>query len=210
MIILFDDTRAVDVALVGGKAASLARLSQAGFRVPPGFTLSTAAQAEFFAAHDLNATIAALLAKLDYDDPVALENVTTQIRALIESHPLPEGIAADVERHYAVLGADSYVAVRSSGTAEDLADASLFLMNQYNENGLINIGTGSDISILDLTKMICTMVGFRGSLKTDTTKPDGTPQKLLDISKISSLGWKARIGLVEGIKKVYEQVKNEI
>ena len=124
MIILFDDVRAVDVAQVGGKAASLARLTQAGFRVPPGFTVSTAAQASFFVAHDLDAMIATLLAKLDYDNPLALEDVTTRIRALIESHPLPDGLAAQIERHYVALGADSHVAVRSSGTAEDLAEAS--------------------------------------------------------------------------------------
>ncbi|CAN0262821.1 unnamed protein product, partial [Phaeothamnion confervicola] len=124
MIILFDDPRAADVSQVGGKAASLARLSQAGFRVPPGFTVSTAAQAAFFAVHGLNTTIAAVLARLDYDDPLALEDGTAQIRALIESHPLPDALAAQIESHYAALGADSYVAVRSSGTAEDLVEAS--------------------------------------------------------------------------------------
>jgi GDP-L-fucose synthase len=83
-------------------------------------------------------------------------------------------------------------------------------MNHYDESGLINIGTGSDITIHNLAKIICDVVGFKGSLKTDTSKPDGTPQKLLDINKISSLGWKARIGLEEGIKKTYEQVKDEL
>jgi len=124
MIILFDDVRAVDVALVGGKAASLARLTQAGFKVPPGFTVSTAAQAGFFAAHKLDTAVADLLESLDYDNPLALERATAQIRALIESQPLPEEMTADIERHYAAMGADIYVAVRSSGTAEDLVEAS--------------------------------------------------------------------------------------
>ena len=124
MLIQFDDPRGTDVAVVGGKAASLGRLSQAGFPVPPGFTVPTDAQALFFAAHDLDAQIARLLAGLDYDDAVALDAVTVCIRTLIEAHPVPPDLREAIEQGYRALGDDTYVAVRSSGTAEDLAEAS--------------------------------------------------------------------------------------
>ena len=124
MIIQFDDARSVDLAQVGGKAASLGRLTQAGFHVPPGFTIATAAQMAFFAAHDIDARICALLADLDFDNAVALDAVTTQIRALIETYPLPTALAAQISKAYAALGEAAFVAVRSSGTAEDLAAAS--------------------------------------------------------------------------------------
>ena len=124
MMILFDDARAVDVAQVGGKAASLGRLTQAGFRVPTGFTVSTEAQAAFFTAHNLDAQIQTLLSGLNFDQAVALEEVTQRIRTLIESLPLPALLTAEIAKHYAALGANAFVAVRSSGTAEDLAEAS--------------------------------------------------------------------------------------
>ena len=87
--------------------------------------------------------------------------------------------------------------------AEDLANACLFLMENYNEAGLINIGVGEDISILDLAKMVQKIVEFNGDIITDKTKPDGTPRKLMDISKLTNLGWNANISLEEGINKVY-------
>lgn len=90
----------------------------------------------------------------------------------------------------------------------DLADACLYLMETYNEAGLVNIGVGEDISILDLAKMVKQIVGFEGDIITDTTKPDGTPRKLMDVSKLTHLGWKASISLENGIKKVYEEVKD--
>jgi len=93
--------------------------------------------------------------------------------------------------------------------ADDLAAACLFLMDNHNEAGLVNIGVGEDISILDLAKMVKQIVGFTGDIITDTTKPDGTPRKLMDVSKLTNLGWKASISLEEGIKKVYEEIKNE-
>lgn len=92
--------------------------------------------------------------------------------------------------------------------ADDLAAACFFLMETYNEAGIINIGTGEDISILDLAKMVKQIVGFEGDILTDNTKPDGTPRKLMDVSKLSNLGWKASIGLEEGIKKVFEEIKD--
>ncbi len=92
--------------------------------------------------------------------------------------------------------------------ADDLASACLFLMENYNEPGLVNIGVGEDVSILDLAKMVQQIVGFGGEIVTDTTKPDGTPRKLMDVSKLTSLGWKASITLEEGIKRVFEEIKD--
>lgn len=92
--------------------------------------------------------------------------------------------------------------------ADDLADACLFLMQTHNDSGLVNIGVGEDISILDLAKMVKQIVGFEGEIITDTSKPDGTPRKLMDVSKLTNLGWKASISLEEGIKKVYEEIKD--
>lgn len=124
MIIRFGDAGAADIALVGGKAASLGRLTKAGFPVPPGFTVTTAAQAGFYTAHRLPELIRGYLQDLDYDNPTRLEEQTARIRARIESHPLPDRLAAEIASHYAALGDDAPVAVRSSGTAEDLAEAS--------------------------------------------------------------------------------------
>ena len=81
-------------------------------------------------------------------------------------------------------------------------------MGNYNEAGLVNIGVGEDISILDLAKMVKQIVGFEGDIITDATKPDGTPRKLLDVSKLTNLGWKASISLEEGIQKVFEEIKD--
>lgn len=94
--------------------------------------------------------------------------------------------------------------------ANDLAEACLFLMKNYNESGLVNIGIGDDISILDLAILVKKIVGFEGEIVTDTTKPDGTPRKLMDVSKLSNLGWKAKITLEEGIQKVYDEIKDTI
>jgi GDP-L-fucose synthase len=92
--------------------------------------------------------------------------------------------------------------------ADDLADACLFLMETHNDSGLVNIGVGEDVSILDLAKIVKKIVGFEGDIITDTTKPDGTPRKLMDVSKLTNLGWKASISLEEGINKVYEEIKD--
>ena len=92
--------------------------------------------------------------------------------------------------------------------ADDLGDALLFLMKNYDEVGIINIGIGEDISILDLAKLVQEVVGFKGHLITDSSKPDGSPRKLMDVSRLSSLGWKAKISLEDGIRKVYEEVKD--
>ena len=92
--------------------------------------------------------------------------------------------------------------------ADDLADACLFLMETHNDSGIVNIGVGEDISILDLAIMVKQIVGFEGDIITDTTKPDGTPRKLMAVSKLTNLGWKASISLEDGIKKVYEEIKD--
>lgn len=92
--------------------------------------------------------------------------------------------------------------------ANDLAEACSFLMKNYNDSGLVNIGVGEDISILDLARLVKKTVGFEGEILTDITKPDGTPRKLMDVSKLNGLGWKAKITLEEGIQKVYEEIKN--
>lgn len=92
--------------------------------------------------------------------------------------------------------------------ANDLAEACLFLMENYNDSGLVNIGIGEDISILELAQLVKKTVGFEGDILTDTTKPDGTPRKLMDVSKLNGLGWKAKISLEEGIQKVYEEIKD--
>lgn len=91
--------------------------------------------------------------------------------------------------------------------ADDLAEACLFLMKNYNDSGLVNIGVGEDISILDLAILVKKIVDFQGDILTDTSKPDGTPRKLMDVSKLSSFGWKAKTTLEAGIQKVYEEIK---
>ncbi|MFK7806686.1 MAG: GDP-L-fucose synthase family protein [Saprospiraceae bacterium] len=92
---------------------------------------------------------------------------------------------------------------------DDLADACYYLMQNYDEPGLVNIGTGEDIAIKDLAYLIKDIVGYEGEIVHDLSKPDGTPRKLMDVSKLKSKGWTASISLEEGVKKVYEDVKSE-
>ena len=87
---------------------------------------------------------------------------------------------------------------------DDLADACYFLMQHYNEPGLVNVGIGEDISISELADLIRKIVGFKGDIIYDTAKPDGTPRKLMDVSKLKSYGWNASVGLEDGIRTVYE------
>lgn len=91
---------------------------------------------------------------------------------------------------------------------DDLASASFYLMKNYSEAGWINVGVGEDISIRELAELIKQITGYQGELVFNTNKPDGTPRKLLDVSKLQSLGWKAKIGLEEGIRKVYQEVQS--
>jgi GDP-L-fucose synthase len=93
---------------------------------------------------------------------------------------------------------------------DDLAKACFFLMQNYNEKGFLNIGSGEDLSIKELALMIKEIVSYEGNLEFDLTKPDGTPRKLMDVSKLHGLGWKHEIELKDGIKSVYEEVKNTL
>ncbi|QNA45019.1 GDP-L-fucose synthase [Lacibacter sediminis] len=91
---------------------------------------------------------------------------------------------------------------------DDLADACFFLMQEYDGTEWMNIGVGEDVSIKELAELIKDIVGYEGELQFNTSKPDGTPRKLLDVSKLQNRGWKAKIGLREGIQHVYEEVKS--
>jgi GDP-L-fucose synthase len=86
---------------------------------------------------------------------------------------------------------------------EDLADACVFLMDHYEDSEIINIGVGKDISIIELADLIKDIVGFNGTIHYDRSKPDGTPRKLLDVSKLKALGWQPKISLRQGIEMTY-------
>ncbi len=124
------------------------------------------------------------------------------------SHVLP---ALMGKFHAAKKTGLSTVTVWGSGTpkreflfSDDLASACLFLLEKYNEDSHINVGTGTDLSIGDLAQTIAEVVGFDGEIQFDTSKPDGTPRKLLDVSKLSALGWKSSSQLKDGIQKTYD------
>jgi len=101
------------------------------------------------------------------------------------------------------------VAKREFLHVDDLADACYFLLQKYNEQGLVNIGCGTDISIKELAELIVSEVDYEGQLVFDTTKPDGTPRKLMDISKLNTLGWESKINLKDGIIKTLEEIRNK-
>lgn len=88
--------------------------------------------------------------------------------------------------------------------SDDLADAAVFLMNTLEDAELVNVGVGEDVSIRELAELIAGVVGYDGAIEWDTTKPDGTPRKLMDVTQIHGLGWRAKIGLEDGIRSVYE------
>lgn len=128
---------------------------------------------------------------------------------LNNSHVLPALLR---KFHEAKHNGDAKVEVWGSGTplreflhATDMADACVFLMQHYNERGFVNIGTGKEISIKDLAFLVKEIIGFEGEVEFDTTKPDGTPRKLMDVSKLNALGWNYSIELKEGIKAVYKE-----
>jgi len=130
---------------------------------------------------------------------------------LENSHVLPALIR---KFHEAKMRGDKTVTIWGTGKpkreflyADDVADACVFLMQHYNDKSLINIGVGEDVTILELATFIQNIVGFKGELKFDTTKPDGTPRKLLDVSKIHALGWTHKISLQEGIRWAYDDFK---
>jgi len=91
---------------------------------------------------------------------------------------------------------------------DDLAEACFYLMHHYNDKGFVNIGVGNDISIKDLAILVKQITGYTGDIVFDASKPDGTPRKLMDVSKLHALGWIATISLEEGIRKVYDEVKD--
>lgn len=132
---------------------------------------------------------------------------------LTTSHVMP---ALMRKFHEAKMRGDSTVEVWGSGTpkreflfVDDLAEACVFIMNNKNVVELTNIGTGEDISISDLAKLIKKTVGFKGEIIFDITRPDGPPRKVLDVSKINALGWKAKTSLESGVARVYEWYKNK-
>lgn len=127
---------------------------------------------------------------------------------LNNSHVLPAMLR---KFHEAKMNRAESVTLWGSGTpmreflhADDMASACVYLMLQYDEEGLVNIGTGEDISIRDLALLIKKITGFEGELIWDSSKPDGTPRKLMDVSKLKALGWEAQIGLEQGIRQVYQ------
>ena len=124
------------------------------------------------------------------------------------SHVLPALIR---KFHEAKIRGDQTVEVWGTGAprreflyVDDLADASLFLMNNYEGSDIINVGVGKDQSIRELAEIIGEIIGFQGDLRFDHTKPDGTPLKRLDVSKLTGLGWQAQTSLEEGVKKTYQ------
>lgn len=130
---------------------------------------------------------------------------------LNNSHVLPALIR---KFHEAKVNNTPSVVMWGTGTprreflhADDLADACYFLMQHYNEPGLVNIGVGEDITIGELAQIVKEIVGYEGEIKNDLSKPDGTPRKLMDVSKLHALGWKAKIKLREGIEMVYKEFK---
>ncbi len=127
---------------------------------------------------------------------------------LQNSHVLPAMIR---KFHEAKVRGDQSMELWGTGSpmreflyADDLAEACLFLMETYNEAELVNIGTGVDVTIKELAETVQKIVGFTGEIKWDTNRPDGTPRKLMDVSKLHGLGWKHRIELSDGIQLAYQ------
>ncbi len=127
---------------------------------------------------------------------------------LQNSHVLPALIR---KFHEAKMGNQPQVVVWGTGTARreflhvyDLADAAVFLMLNWDRPDIVNVGTGDDVTIRELAELIAAVVGYDGALRFDTARPDGTPRKLLDVSRLTALGWKPRIPLGDGIRATYE------
>ena len=127
---------------------------------------------------------------------------------LTSSHVVPALLR---KFHEAVKAGASEVEIWGTGSprreflhVDDLADAALHLMLNYDGEEIVNVGTGEDVTIRELAELIGSITGYRGRLKFDESKPDGTPRKLLDVSRLHALGWKARIPLADGIRSTYE------
>lgn len=128
---------------------------------------------------------------------------------LATSHVLPALIR---KAHEAKVAGDAELPVWGTGTplreflhVDDLADACVFLAEAYSDEGHVNVGSGSEISIGDLARLVCEVVGFEGEIVFQTDKPDGTPRKLMDSSKLTDLGWNAEIALREGVEAAYRE-----
>jgi GDP-L-fucose synthase len=133
---------------------------------------------------------------------------------LKNSHVLPALIR---KFHEAKIDKEPFVTIWGTGEprreflhVDDVADACIFLMENYDEAGLVNVGVGTDLSILELAQLIADITGYTGSIRKDLSKPDGTPRKLMDVSKMNRLGWQARISLEEGIKEVYGEYEKSL
>jgi GDP-L-fucose synthase len=129
---------------------------------------------------------------------------------LNNSHVLPALIR---KFHTAKVNGAATVEIWGSGTprreflhVDDLADACYYLLQNYDGEQLVNVGSGVDVTILELAHMVKEIVGFTGEIKMDATKPDGTPRKLMDVSKLEKVGWKYKISLLKGISAVYKEV----
>lgn len=133
---------------------------------------------------------------------------------LDNSHVLPAMIR---KFHEAKLGGKDSVEIWGTGTpkreflyVDDLADACVFLMNAYSGSEIVNIGTGEDVTIADLATAVSIAVGYEGGIHFNTSMPDGTPRKLMDVSKLERIGWKHKTSLKEGIEKTYNNYKSVI
>jgi GDP-L-fucose synthase len=126
-------------------------------------------------------------------------------------------VAALIRRfHEAKLAGVSNVVVWGTGTprreflyVDDMADACIHLMKTYSDGKLVNIGTGEDITIAEFARVVAATVGYTGGISYDTSRPDGTPRKLLDVSRLAKLGWRARTSLKDGIRLAYQAFLNE-
>ena len=149
-----------------------------------------------------------------YDEmfPTAIVAMPTNLYGPNDNYDLQNAhvLPALIRKFYeAKVEGKPYVEIWGTGSpkreflhVDDLADAALFLMLNYDSPEIVNVGTGEDLTIRDLALLIKDAVGYAGELKFNTDKPDGTPRKLLDVSRINNLGWKARIGLEEGVRTV--------
>jgi len=126
-------------------------------------------------------------------------------------------VAALIRRfHEAKVSGDSNVVVWGTGTprreflyVDDLADACIHLMKTYSSDELVNIGTGEDITIAEFARVVAGVVGYTGTISYDPARPDGTPQKLLDVERLARLGWRARTSLHDGMKLAYQAYLSE-
>jgi GDP-L-fucose synthase len=126
---------------------------------------------------------------------------------LMQSHVVP---ALMVKAHEAKIARAPQIDVWGTGAVrreflyvDDAADGMVFLMQHYSDEGIVNLGTGRDVPIIDLVGMVCRAVGYQGGIRFDTSRPDGTPRKVVDVSRINQLGWSARTPLAQGLAETY-------